>query len=88
MIKPKPARATAAHKPLLFFIGRNSKGNWVTQDQYGCCGGLFAERAQALRFVMSQKGRGPQEIVTVPGVFELDLNLSRRRAAVRKHHRA
>jgi len=88
MTKPKPARTVAALKPLLFFIGKNSKGNWVTQDQYGCCGGLFAGRAQALRFVMSQKGRGPQEIVAVPGVFELDLHLPRRTAAARKHHRA
>jgi hypothetical protein len=28
----------------LFLVGRNSRGNWVVQDQSGLCGGLFVEQ--------------------------------------------
>jgi hypothetical protein len=36
----------------LFFIGKDSHGNWVVQDQQRRRGGLFTERAQALRFAL------------------------------------
>ena len=36
----------------LFFIGRDSRGNWVVRDQAGLCGGLFVNRSEALRFAM------------------------------------
>ena len=58
----------------LFFIGKDSRGNWVVQDQRGLCGGLFIDRAQALRFAMFENGCRPQAVVMVPGVFELDLS--------------
>jgi hypothetical protein len=58
----------------LFFIGKDSRGNWVVQDQQGLCGGLFIDRAEALRFAMFENGYRPQAVVMVPGVFELDLS--------------
>jgi hypothetical protein len=58
----------------LFFIGKDSRGNWVVQDQQGLCGGLFIDRAEALRFAMFENGHRPQAVVMVPGVFELDLS--------------
>ena len=58
----------------LFFIGKDSRGNWVVQDQQHLCGGLFIDRAEALRFAMFENGHRPQAIVMVPGVFELDLS--------------
>ena len=33
---------------LLFLVGRNSRGNWVVQDQDGLCGGLFIAQSAAL----------------------------------------
>ncbi len=36
----------------LFLIGKDSRGNWVVQDQQGNCGGLFVDRAEALKFAM------------------------------------
>ncbi len=36
-------------------------------------GGLFVDRAQALRFVRSENGNRPQAFVAVSGVFELDM---------------
>jgi hypothetical protein len=58
----------------LFFIGKDSRGNWVVQDQQHLCGGLFIDRAEALRFAMFENGHRPQAVVMVPGVFELDLS--------------
>jgi len=58
----------------LFFIGKDSRGNWVVQDQQGLCGSLFSDRAEALRFAMFETGHRPQAVVMVSGVFELDLS--------------
>ncbi len=58
----------------LFRIGRNSRGQWVVQDEKCKCGGLFVDRNQALRFAMFENGHRPQAVVMVPGVLELDLN--------------
>jgi len=69
----EPPLATTS-KPQLFFIGRNSRNNWVVQDEKHLCGGLFVDRAEALRFAMFENGRQPQAVVMVPGVFELDLS--------------
>jgi len=43
------------------------------QDQRGLRGGLFINRAEAIRFAMFENGRRPQAIVMVPGVIELDM---------------
>jgi hypothetical protein len=59
--------------PSLFFIGKNSRGNWVVQDQAGARGGLFVDRAEALRFAMFENGHRPQAVVMVPGILDLDL---------------
>ena len=65
----------------LFLIGRDSRGNWVVQDRQGACGGLFVNRAEALRFAMFENGNRPQAVVMVPGVFELDIGGTRQRPA-------
>ena len=56
----------------MFLIGKNSRGNWVVQDQSGKCGGLFVDRVKALRFALFENGNNPQAVVMVPGVFELN----------------
>lgn len=58
----------------LFLIGRNSRGQWVVRNQCGTRGGLFIDRAQALKFAMFENGRRPQAVIMVPGVLELDMN--------------
>ena len=58
----------------LFMIGKDSRGNWVVQDDQGSCGGLFVNRAEALKFAMFENGNRPQAVVMVPGVFELDMS--------------
>jgi len=50
----------------LFRIGKNSRGNWVVQDQSGLCGGLFVDRAEAVKFAMLENGNRPQAVIMVP----------------------
>jgi hypothetical protein len=70
MGQPEPPSSSSQ----LFFIGKDSRGNWVVQDQQHLCGGLFVDRAEALRFAMFENGHRPQAVVMVPDVFELDLS--------------
>ena len=58
----------------LFLVGRNSRGNWVVQDQNGLRGGLFVDRAEALKFAMFENGKHPQAVIMVPGILELDMS--------------
>src|SRR5262249_36349246 len=58
----------------LFRVGRNGRGNWVVQDQSGLCGGLFVDRAQAVKFAMFENGNRPQAVIMVPGILELDMS--------------
>ena len=60
-------------KPPLFMIGRNARGNWVVQDQNGVRGGLFVDRAEALRYARFENGNRSPAVVDVSGVLELDL---------------
>jgi hypothetical protein len=75
--KEPPSQRPQSKSPL-FFIGKNSRGNWVVQDQHHLYGGLFIDRAAALRFALFENGNRPQCVVMVPGVLELDLNSSPR----------
>ena len=58
----------------LFLIGKDSRGNWVVQDNQGSRGGLFVNRAEALKFAMFENGNRPQAVVMVPGIFELNMS--------------
>ena len=69
----EPPSAEPPSTSQLFLIGKNSRGNWVVQDQSGLRGGLFVDRAEALRFALFENGRRPQAVVMVPGVLELDM---------------
>lgn len=72
MKEEPPSSRSSTSTP--FLIGKNRRGNWVVQDQRGLCGGLFADRAAALKFAMFEKGRRPRAVIMVPGIFELDIN--------------
>ena len=70
----EPPSRSAAPLSRMFHIGRNSRGNWVVKDQKGLCGGLFVDRAEALKFAMFENGNRPQAVIMVPGTLELDIN--------------
>jgi hypothetical protein len=82
MRQAEPPSIVPCSRPLQFLIGKNSRGNWVVQDERGLCGGLFVDRAEALKFAMLENGNHPQAVVMVPGVFELDMS---RKAAAASH---
>ena len=46
----------------------------VVQDQSGLCGGLFVDRAEAVKFAMFENGNRPQAVIMVPGILELDMS--------------
>jgi hypothetical protein len=58
--------------PSLVLIGRNSSGQWVAQEQNGLFGGLFAHRADAVRYALFENGRHPEAIIAIGCVLELD----------------
>lgn len=74
MDQNEPPSARPSSTSPLFFIGRDSQGHWVVQDQRHLCGGLFVDRAKALKFALFENGHRPQAVVMVPGVFELDMS--------------
>jgi hypothetical protein len=47
----------------LFLVGRNSRGNWIVKDQNGLRGGLFVDRAQAIRYARAEIGDQPHAFV-------------------------
>lgn len=57
----------------LVFIGKNSRGNWVAQEQNGLFGGLFVNRAEAVRYALFENGHHPEAIVATPYELELDI---------------
>src|SRR5262245_42043052 len=64
----------------LFLVGRDRDGHWIARDQGGLRGGLFVDRAEAVKFAMFESGNRPQAVVTVPGVLELDMKAKPRSA--------
>jgi hypothetical protein len=73
MNKAEPPSPRASRLSPLFRVGKNSRGHWVVQDEQGLRGGLFVDRAEALKFAMFENGNRPQAVIMVPGVLELDM---------------
>jgi hypothetical protein len=57
----------------IVFIGKNSRGNWVAQQQNGLYGGLFVSRVAAVRYALFENGNHPEAIVAVSREIELDM---------------
>jgi hypothetical protein len=58
----------------IVFIGRNSRGNWIAREQNGLFGGLFVDRAQAVKYALSENGNHPLAIVELSREIELDID--------------
>ena len=71
MIRQHVKAASAANSSCLF-IGRDGAGSWVVRDALGLCGGLFANRNEAIRFAMYECQRRPQSVIMLPDGLELD----------------
>ena len=69
LVEPPSCRSAAFS---LVFIGQNNKGDWVAQEQNGLFGGLFVNRAQAIKYALFENGNHPETIVELPREMELD----------------
>jgi hypothetical protein len=65
---------SCSSRSTIVFIGKNSRGNWVAQEQDGLYGGLFANRAAAVRYALFENGNHPETIVAVSREIELDMS--------------
>jgi hypothetical protein len=57
----------------IVFIGRNSRGQWVAQEQNGLFGGLFVSRAQAVKYALFENGHHRETVVELSRGIELDM---------------
>ena len=57
----------------IVFIGRNKRGQWVAQEQNGLYGGLFVNRAQAMKYALFENGHHPETIIELAREIELDM---------------
>jgi hypothetical protein len=69
LVEP-PSCSTAS---TIVFIGKNKRGNWVAQEQSGLYGGLFVNRAQAVKYALFENGHHPETIVELSREIELDM---------------
>ena len=58
----------------IVFIGKDSRGNWVAQEQDGLYGGLFTNRVAAVRYALFENGNHPETIVALSREIELDMS--------------
>lgn len=68
LVEPPSCSAASA----IVFIGRNSRGHWVVQQQDGLYGGLFVSRGEALRYALFENHHHPETIVELPHGIELE----------------
>ena len=64
----------------LVIIGRNSRGDWVAREQSGLFGGLFVNRAQAMKYALFENGDHPATIVLTSNIVELDTHRKAQRS--------
>jgi|HubBroStandDraft_4_1064222.scaffolds.fasta_scaffold600958_1 hypothetical protein len=67
----KAAEPPSCFQPPIFMIGQDSRGNWVAQEKSGARGGLFVDRAGALKFVKFETANYSYAVVWVNGIHEL-----------------
>ena len=57
----------------IVFVGKDKGGHWVVQEQNGLFGGLFVNRAQAVKYALFENGHHPETIVELSRAIELDM---------------
>ena len=74
LVEPPSCSSASA----IVFIGKNGRGNWVVQEQSGLYGGLFVNRAQAVKYALFENHHHPETIIELPHEIELDMTRSTR----------
>ena len=70
LVEPPSCSSTST----IVFIGKNSRGRWVVQEQNGLYGGLFVNRAQAVKYALFENGHHPETIIELSREIELDMS--------------
>ena len=68
LVEPRSCRSLRSSSS-----AKNSRGNWVAQEQNGLYGGLFVSRAQAVKYALFENGHHPETIVELSREIELDM---------------
>jgi hypothetical protein len=76
-VEPLSCSAASA----IVFIGRNRHGHWVAKHQDGLYGGLFVNRAAAIKYALFENGCHPETIVELSREIELGTGSSNRAGA-------
>ena len=69
LVEPPSCSSASA----IVFIGKNKRSHWVAQEQNGLYGGLFVNRAQAVKYALFENGHHPETIVELSREIELDM---------------
>jgi hypothetical protein len=59
--------------PIVFLVGKDSRGHWVAQERTGLYGGLFVSRAAAMSYALFENGHNQAAIISTPDVIELQI---------------
>lgn len=57
-----------------FAVGHDRQGRWVVCDAKGIAGGIFKDRASAIKFAMDESDHQPGQIFCVPDTQVLSIN--------------
>jgi hypothetical protein len=71
LVEPPSCNSPSA----IVFIGKNSRGNWIARQQNGLYGGLFVNRAQAVKYALFENGGHPETIIELSREIELDMDV-------------
>ncbi|MGY2843686.1 hypothetical protein ACVIWU_006437 [Bradyrhizobium sp. USDA 4509] len=76
MMTPLPESTSRDPATRIVLVGRNRAGYWVALEQRGFFGGLFVNRAQALKYALLENGGHPESIIEVTREIELEIRTS------------
>jgi len=72
LVEPPSCRSASQ----IVFIGRDNRGRWIAQEQNGLYGGLFVNRAQAIKYALFENGHHPETIIELSRELELDMGMN------------
>lgn len=57
-----------------FAVGHDRQGRWIVCDMEGIVGGVFKDRASAIKFAMDESDHQPGQVFCVPDTQVLSMN--------------
>lgn len=64
----------SSHVDYRFVVGHDRQGRWVVCDARGIAGGLFKDRASAIKFAMEESNCQPGQVFCIPDNELLSIN--------------